>query len=297
MDITLIFKTCVKTIRTRNRACGFPEPDRPRPEPRVPGVFAVRAREVMHQIAKLGAFVADTSAAYANFSGHIPGAPQMTDTERDRIDLGIPRLSNEAKKMLNELETLTATTELLPQHREHQLGVLKLMKEYLRYVSGVHSDLRAERVARAEEARRLSRLDARTRVGDSSVEKPVIPTWTPQEDDVAVENLSAEELQVFEEENAALQAELSGLQAELRQLEGTVTGVARLQEQFTEKIVEQERDIDQVASAVIGTTETLKDANEQLRQAIQRNAGLRVYILFFLLVMSFSLLFLDWYNP
>ena len=43
-------------------------------------------------------------------------------------------------------------------------------------------------------------------------------------------------------------------------------------------------------------TENVKDANDQIREAIQRNAGLRVYILFFLLVMSFSLLFLHWYN-
>jgi len=41
---------------------------------------------------------------------------------------------------------------------------------------------------------------------------------------------------------------------------------------------------------------SLKDGNEELRKAIQRNASIRVYILFFLLVMSFSLLFLDWYN-
>lgn len=47
---------------------------------------------------------------------------------------------------------------------------------------------------------------------------------------------------------------------------------------------------------MVGVTENVKDANDQIREAIQRNAGLRVYILFFLLVMSFSLLFLHWYN-
>lgn len=47
---------------------------------------------------------------------------------------------------------------------------------------------------------------------------------------------------------------------------------------------------------MIGVNENVKDANEQIRQAIQRNAGLRVWVLFFLLVMSFTLLFLDWYN-
>lgn len=58
----------------------------------------------------------------------------------------------------------------------------------------------------------------------------------------------------------------------------------------------QKHDIERIANAVVGTTENVKDANEQIKQAIQRNAGVRVYVLFFLLVMSFTLLFLDWYN-
>lgn len=62
------------------------------------------------------------------------------------------------------------------------------------------------------------------------------------------------------------------------------------------QVTMQESDIARIANTVVSATENVKDANEQIKQAIQRNAGLRVYILFFLLVMSFSLLFLDWYN-
>lgn len=58
----------------------------------------------------------------------------------------------------------------------------------------------------------------------------------------------------------------------------------------------QKDDIDRISNTVVGATENVKEANEQIKQAIQRNAGLRVWVLFFLLVMSFSLLFLDWYN-
>ena len=57
----------------------------------------------------------------------------------------------------------------------------------------------------------------------------------------------------------------------------------------------QQHNIERIANAVVGATENVKDANEQIKQAIQRNAGLRVWSLFFLLVMSFALLFLDWY--
>lgn len=72
--------------------------------------------------------------------------------------------------------------------------------------------------------------------------------------------------------------------------------IAELQDVFTEKVLQQERDVERISTMVVGATENVRDANSQIRQAIQRNAGLRVYVLFFLLVMSFSLLFLDWYN-
>ena len=83
---------------------------------------------------------------------------------------------------------------------------------------------------------------------------------------------------------------------QVRQIEHRVVKIAELQDVFTEKVLQQEKDVERISSTVVGATENVRDANTQIRQAIQRNAGLRVWILFFLLVMSFSLLFLDWYN-
>ena len=51
-----------------------------------------------------------------------------------------------------------------------------------------------------------------------------------------------------------------------------------------------------IASNAVGASENIKDGNEEIRKAIQNRASIRVYILFFLLVMAFTLLFLDWYN-
>lgn len=62
------------------------------------------------------------------------------------------------------------------------------------------------------------------------------------------------------------------------------------------QVTSQKHDIERISNMIVGTTENIKDANEQINQAIQRNAGLRVWVLFFLIVMSFTLLFLDWYN-
>lgn len=110
------------------------------------------------------------------------------------------------------------------------------------------------------------------------------------------DELSPEDIQIFESENVQLYNELKGLSEEVEQIEKNVVDIAHLQEIFTEKISLQKADIDRIANTVVGATENVKDANEQIKQAIQRNAGLRVWVLFFLIVMSLTLLFLDWYN-
>lgn len=133
------------------------------------------------------------------------------------------------------------------------------------------------------------------------------------------EHLNADDIQMFESENVQLLNDLKGLSDEVEQIEKNVVGIARLQEIFTEKVNQsiqnsfeivhmifmtallfqvtiQKTDIERIVTTVVGATENIKDANEQIKQAIQRNAGLRVWVLFFLIVMSFTLLFLDWYN-
>ncbi|XP_061393957.1 syntaxin-18 [Musca vetustissima] len=111
----------------------------------------------------------------------------------------------------------------------------------------------------------------------------------------AAKSLSPEDIQMFEEENLQLYHELQGLSEEVEAIEKNVVDIATLQDIFTEKVTLQQHNIERIINAVIGSTENVKDANEQIKQAIQRNAGLRVWSLFFLLVMSLSLLFLDWY--
>ncbi|ETE59552.1 Syntaxin-18 [Ophiophagus hannah] len=101
------------------------------------------------------------------------------------------------------------------------------------------------------------------------------------------DELSPEEIQMFEQENQRLVGEMNSLFDEVRQIEGKVVEISRLQEIFTEKVLQQ---------IVVGATENIKEGNEDIREAIKNNAGFRVWILFFLVMCSFSLLFLDWYG-
>ncbi|XP_026137151.1 syntaxin-18-like [Carassius auratus] len=135
------------------------------------------------------------------------------------------------------------------------------------------------------------------RDGEENNDKPVsdsnVDLW---EDNRVEEDLSPEEIQMFEQENKRLVGEMNSLLDEVRHIEGKVVEISRLQEIFSEKVLQQETEIDNIHQLVVGATENVKEGNEDIREAIKNNAGFRVWILFFLVMCSFSLLFLDWYD-
>lgn len=356
MDITPLFKACIKTVKTRNKAFGIQSPvsdDKQRILRSKPKTgFMAAAKDIISQISKLRDFLLENRERYLSFFNNITG-DDMSEVERDQIDTGAQRIINTCSHLLKEFKQDNRKHSVSSQTREYMDAVIELIDSYLKAVVKIHSELKALRVKHALDIRKLSRLElphTKSTIPNPFIEeKPVIKEVEKEEKEVGVEEvdtvktkmdlteneiavmsdegeLSAEELQMFESENVQLLNELNSMTEEVRQIESKVLHIAELQEIFTEKVnldyiyfdsliynriieflsslfiyicfqvLQQEQDIDRIANTVVGTTETMKDANEQIKQAIQRNAGLRVYILFFLLVMSFTLLFLDWYN-
>ena len=118
--------------------------------------------------------------------------------------------------------------------------------------------------------------------------------WEESDED---EEMTGEEAAMMELENERLMDHLSSLQNQVDQVQSKVVKIAELQSIFTEKVLQQTEDIEKVHEDTVASTENIKGGNEAVRQAIQNKATYRVYILFIILVFSFSLLFLDWYNP
>lgn len=324
MDITVLFKACVKTIRTRNKALGMfshgsgevlrsqiLNTNSPKTK------FTHKAKEMLNQITRLRDFLLEHRKAYLNFGSHLSDLPRMNDSERDKIDSGAQIIIKQCSHLILEFKRECAVQDGSAQLIEHQDAVLDLIDSYLKTVCKIYSEQKAVVMKKVLETQKMSKLETEVINNNNKVLKKGPSLHNSEERDKSVENsansmdiplieaenallqddqLSPEELQMFESENEQLYNELNSLTDEVRQIESKVVHIAELQEIFTEKVLEQEKDVERIISTVIGTTENLKDANTQIRQAIQSNAGLRVYVLFFLLVMSFSLLFLDWYN-
>uniref|UniRef100_A0A4W5P379 Syntaxin-18 n=1 Tax=Hucho hucho TaxID=62062 RepID=A0A4W5P379_9TELE len=328
VDITLLFKASVKTVKTRNKAMGvvFDSPkDEIFKKSRPKNGFSPKAKEVISNITKLKDFLLQHRKDYVNAGSLISSdLTRMTDNERDQIDQDAQIFMRTCSEAIKQLRSEAEKQVISTQIKEHRGAVLDLIEMYLKGVCKLYSEQRAIRVKRVVDKKRMSRLEPEHHHSRVVVEKsPQVEQHseekTPKEESSSGERsvmevpennvslweecqgrvddeLSPEEMQMFEQENQRLVSEMSNLVDEVRQIEGKVVEISRLQEIFAEKVLMQETEIDSIHQLVVGATENVKEGNEDIREAIQNNAGFRVWILFFLVMCSFSLLFLDWYD-
>uniref|UniRef100_A0A7E4VWZ2 Syntaxin-18_N domain-containing protein n=1 Tax=Panagrellus redivivus TaxID=6233 RepID=A0A7E4VWZ2_PANRE len=109
--------------------------------------------------------------------------------------------------------------------------------------------------------------------------------------------LSEQEQEQLLIENEQMFLRFSRTNTEIQKIETQMSEIKRLQDTFAEKVLEQEQDIEQIHVKTVHTLDNLEAANDFIRQAIQNSASRRVVMLFCLIVLTFTLLFLDWYNP
>ncbi|VEN50165.1 unnamed protein product [Callosobruchus maculatus] len=304
MDITTLFKACVKTVRTTNKNLGVSDQKtkilQSRQDPHL-----TKAKEIVKKVTTLQQFFLENKAAYLNVLNYLSTNKTMTEIDRQEVDAMAENIISNCTNLINEYKKEISGISKSKQKEEHYQNIVESLHLYLKNVSRIYTEAKAVRVKRVIETHKLSKLETKpTTIQKSSPEKPQkigsleeskIPPLQPPSIDYD-DQLSAEEMQMFESENELLYNELNSISDEVKQMESKVVHIAELQELLTEKVLQQEKDIDRIATTVVGSTENMRDANDQIRQAIQNNASLRVWVLFFLLVMSFSLLFLDWYN-
>uniref|UniRef100_A0A0N5ANX7 t-SNARE coiled-coil homology domain-containing protein n=1 Tax=Syphacia muris TaxID=451379 RepID=A0A0N5ANX7_9BILA len=98
-------------------------------------------------------------------------------------------------------------------------------------------------------------------------------------------------------ENERFYAKVMHTDSDIQKIEKQLNEIYKLQESFAEKVLEQGKDIEYVNQETVTTVENICEGNEQIRGAIQNMASRRVILLFCLIALTFTLLFLDWYNP
>jgi t-SNARE complex subunit (syntaxin) len=107
---------------------------------------------------------------------------------------------------------------------------------------------------------------------------------------------SKEEEQVFALENQALANKLNTMATQVRTIEQRLAEIAALQDTLMIHVMEQEQQIETIYQEAMSTTENVRGANSQLESVIRRGVSFRLTMLLILLVLSFALLFIDWFG-
>jgi len=253
-------------------------------------------------------------------SAYLAAHGGMLERERDEVDVGADSITRQCRLLISKYRDDVEGMKASEEGKRHYCAVADGLDSYLKSVVSVHSEMRAVRVARQIRQKKLSRLEVNSvesraqEIGAGQGKQGGInvaelqeaakaaaaargrQTYSGYSSEEEGEELSVEEQQAMEMENERLVEQLSSLTSQVEQVQSKVVKVAELQAVFTEKVLEQADILDVVHAQAVNTTENTKEGNEEVRKAIQNMASYRVYILFILLVFSFSLLFLDWYN-
>uniref|UniRef100_A0A8C4PX34 Syntaxin-18 n=1 Tax=Eptatretus burgeri TaxID=7764 RepID=A0A8C4PX34_EPTBU len=301
-DITSLFRASVRAVRSRNKAHGQlldaastgvdrhesekeSLSQRIMPKGRARGDLPTRAKELVKNITKLREFILEHRRDYLSTGGRFPVEEneQMTDVERDQMDQSAQEVMRACSDMLKQLGTDVSCEVVPTQVKKHQEGMLDLIRTYLKEVCNLYAEQRAIRVKRMVDRKQLLRLDLDVKHNKRAVFEALAPTKGtempgPSEPDeisqskalwdkgATEEEISPEELQMFEEENQRIFNEMNSLMTEVRQIEGKVVEISKLQEIFTEKVLEQEKTIEGVHGLVVGSTENIKEGNEEIRE-------------------------------
>lgn len=322
MDKTGLFRDILKDVQNRGDF-DKPGPDknrilkssqRPQKDP-----LEIKAHAILEHTSELNSFLSQNRDSYVDVLNREYSSNAMTDLDRDKIDAGANALIRTINGLVGEFKKnlKSRMTKLSVQHTSHLEAVGDILDGNLKSACHKYSEQKAIRVQKELEIQKLSRLEIKARKASASrelvnnngdipeevmeveEERPKAATkynWALDDDDQDDQDMTLEEMQLFERENEKMYDNLMSLKDDVQKIESKVIKIAELQEIFTEKVLQQKDDIDLISANAVASTENVKDGNEEIRKAIQSNASMRVYILFFLLVMSFTLLFLDWYN-
>ncbi|KAI0774366.1 hypothetical protein C8Q74DRAFT_1368849 [Fomes fomentarius] len=118
--------------------------------------------------------------------------------------------------------------------------------------------------------------------------------WFSETDEEELE-LSASQIQQFEEENANILQNVQDTLASVQQAETRLMEISALQMELVAHLTKQTEQTEQLYEDAIATASVVEKGNEQLKEARRRARDGRKWILIFLIGASLSLLFLHYY--
>ncbi|KAF7822218.1 syntaxin-81 [Senna tora] len=177
----------------------------------------------------------------------------------------------------------------------HKHGVVLILSERLHSVTSQFDQLRAVRfqdaINRAIPRRKLNRVTRK----DSSETSTSGNMELKEPDELHSEPLRVQQ-QLLDDETRALQVELTSLLDAVQETETKMVEMSALNHLMSTHVLQQAQQIEVLYDQAVEATKNVELGNKELSQAIQRNSSSRTFLILFLFVLTFSVLFLDWYG-
>ncbi|KAM0933983.1 putative SNARE-complex protein Syntaxin-18 [Dioscorea sansibarensis] len=175
----------------------------------------------------------------------------------------------------------------------HKHGVVLILSEQLHAVTAQFDQLRSVRfqdaVNKAMPRRKMNKI-SNIKSSES----------LPSDAAVIREHLSSGPVriqdQLLDDETRALQVELTSLLDAVQETETKMVEMSALNHLMSTHVLQQAQQIEQLYEQAVEATMNVERGNKELSQAIQRNSSSRTFLVLFLFVLTFSILFLDWYS-
>lgn len=162
MDLTQLFKACVKTIRLRNKSVAAPDKSRllktrPRDE------FLIRANDVRYQLTQLRDLLIENRSAYMRLGSHLKVSAHMSDEERNIIDMESEKIVSICNQYLKNLQSECLKTKKNDDDEffNHKMAILNLLYDYLENVFGIHCKYMGNRTQHELETYKLLKLESK----------------------------------------------------------------------------------------------------------------------------------------
>ncbi|KAL6526824.1 Syntaxin-81 [Orobanche gracilis] len=241
---------------------------------------------------------------------------RTTEQERDSIEHEVTVFIKACKDQIDVLKTSInaedATSKgwlgirsgsLNADTVAHKHGVVLILSEKLHSVTSQFDQLRALRfqdaINRVTPRRKLKRSGT-SNVAESSTSgdielKEVKNSEFRQMDDVQAEPIRFQQ-QLLDDETRALQVELGSMLDAVQVTETKMVEMSALNHLMSTHVLQQAQRIEYLYEQAVEATNNVELGNKELSQAIQRNSSSRTFLLLFLFVLTFSIIFLDWYS-
>jgi syntaxin 18 len=208
MDITPLFKACVKTVRLQRPT--LPAPDKNRIlKKSSKDEFSQNAKRICHDISELRNFLIENRAAYMKFACFLKRSIQMTNEERDIIDRESEKILNICTQRICDSKNL-GRQNMTKQQREHNELVIELLADYLKAVYNLFNDQKNYRIKRDLESYKYLKLDSAKRKNKESIDfskikyKDDLDLLQPEPKQPKVDTEEFEELPEQKEERKSL---------------------------------------------------------------------------------------------